>query len=117
MKTTTRFLLAASTALAMALTFSACSDDKDDPKYGTCDEAATFGYTCFAQAFADIELQAAYTACMVAAGGDEDAEDACDEVFETATEKCVFESGVCGDASFATCMKHFDKECDWEDED
>jgi hypothetical protein len=106
MKTTTRFLLAASTALAMALTFSACSDDKDDgPSYGTCDEAKVQLGACWIQAYSD----PTYIACTI---NPEKTEEECDdEIADPIMNACAEKSAVCGGASAEQCGDHFFEAC------
>jgi hypothetical protein len=111
MKTTTRFLLSASTlailALAMVLTFSSCSDDDSGPSYGTCTDAASVGQECYTQAYTTAYLDPAYTVCLTEKSADE-----CDEEFvDSIAEACIAKSPACGGASAEQCLKHFYDAC------
>jgi hypothetical protein len=115
MKTTTRFLLSASTlailALAMVLTFSSCSDDDKD-SYGTCKEAMDADDKCDTQVYGGSEYLEALAACL-AADNYYACEEEVDDVFDAKYEKCMLDTGVCGSASFEQCGKHFFETCEF----
>ena len=93
-----KITLAASVLLAITFTFG-CSSDDDKGSFGSCSEAVKADETC----------RQDYSVCGSKPGSELDA---CEYELDGKTEKCLLDSGICGNASFNECRFHFINECE-----
>jgi hypothetical protein len=119
-----RSILGIFTLLLVVGIFS-CSEDKSSPSYASCKVADEKWTQCTVDWLADggiLMFQIFTEECYSELGFSEDDDltkaqeewvDAC-VGFKVLPklEPCIEKSGICGDASMAKCIIHFDEECD-----
>jgi hypothetical protein len=95
--------LAAFLAVAITFTFNGCSSDDDDGgSFMSCKEADKIVNRCYDE----IENSAEYKAC----GSNDTCQD--NLRYGTPFQKCITESGACGNTSLKECGEHYENECE-----